>query len=123
MDQLATLVDEYNGEVENQPGEHEYVWLETISEAEYLERTKEVTMPGTINGKKFVVVVDEGFADSWLEQVKKLLPDSVHGPVYIYETPDPVVAIVSDVELTTEELDIITETDTDEQIALRSSAN
>ena len=38
-EQIATLIDERNDEVSKLPGEHEYLWLETISEEEYLERT------------------------------------------------------------------------------------
>jgi hypothetical protein len=73
-----------------------------------------------INNKKYVLVVDEGFASSWRDQVLELLPldeyeDKISGPIYIYSVDD-VTTVVSLEPLTLDEMKAITTiSDSDEE--------
>jgi hypothetical protein len=73
-------------------------------------------MTPQINGKKYMIVIDEGLAPSWREQILKLLPrdeqgDKISGPIYIYSIDD-IATVVSLEPLTLDEMKEIT---TDEE--------
>ena len=66
------------------------------------------------NGKKVIEVVDEGFADSWSEQLVSngVTPTT---PIYIKPSSDPVVVYASFEPLTEEEFEELEEGDADNE--------